>query len=961
MKGAGHAGLQFGHWQTLRIIGEGSYGTVYEARHCQHPEKSAALKVLHRKFLNSPEIKRRFIREARAANLADHKSIVRIYDAAITDAGDCYLAMELLHGVPLDRLLLAGALSAERAIELGYQIALALDAAHRRGIVHRDLKPGNLFVLTPEGSTEQVKLLDFGMAKLCAPEIDMVRTTTGAWIGSPAYMSPEQWKSLPTDRRADIYSLGLVLYEVLTGVHPFRAATQYEWQCAHLQAPVPPFPPSLHLPGDLHVLIQSMLSKEPDDRPPTMSEVAESLRQWRQLPAYHPHLRRSSPHDKAPGETLPRQEASQQRRVQRRWMTAGFILIPLLGSSWHLLTEQQIVPRGSAFASPTYRGLLSGLSAIFGLEENPSSDSDPSHKRTLLPGEKPARGKSRAIRADRAKSPGQDDTASEENRPPESVPMAPSEHGARPDSRNDVLSNRDPFRTELNKKSPVARTSTAATPPDAVMLNVSRKWAGNLTAIDSGRIRITDLNDREFIDCGSVCQALVPRGIPLLLEAWGSENTPFIGWSYPGCRDRNPCVINDVDELSRDGVESPGDSIQHEREWALFGSFARWNYRFNERGERTKWAELDPPLITLSVEQQAYYDQKKAAQENTLSDDFGNLAHLRAISGSSSDDIWLVGRGGVAIHWDGHRNSFRRIMVGQTVPEEMITGLSLGRMVDFFDVKVASNGAAFAAGRGPNNGRTSLGVLFNWKPSNDQWELRGIGSNPANQMTSTIWSIWLGRDETELFVAGMRTLQNPINYLMADSYSHQLDNEPRAILALSGIDRTRIWFAGEQGEPKGTAGQNGLLGYIENGKVNKLDSKISADLRTIWVTKGTNGVEEIWLGGLKGAGIIRYQFNSERGLISMKSCNDSRDMPTQTFEIWGTSPQNVFAAGRDRIIHCDGRSSWQVEYQTQESDASLTGLWGAPDGTIWATGFLRTKQPRLDGRTDHSLIIRYKQ
>jgi serine/threonine-protein kinase len=279
-------GRVFGNWRLARRIGEGSFGAIYEAANTTIAGRHAAIKVLHPRASLRGSAKRRFIAEAAAASSADHENLIHIYDGGIADDGTCYLVMELLRGAPLSTVIARGRVRPERAIHIAIQIAAGLHAAHRIGVVHRDLKPENVFLVARPSNREFVKILDFGVAKLHGDLAGSLRTEDGAWMGTPKYMSPEQWQALPdVDGRADVYALGLILFECLRGRPPFGGDTHYALMMAHLQQPVP----DLGGDGDgaevppraLRELVGRMLAKRREDRPQTMLEVMQVLRALR--------------------------------------------------------------------------------------------------------------------------------------------------------------------------------------------------------------------------------------------------------------------------------------------------------------------------------------------------------------------------------------------------------------------------------------------------------------------------------------------------------------------------------------------------------------------------------------------------------------------------------------------------------------------------------------------------------
>jgi serine/threonine-protein kinase len=274
-------GAQIGKYLLGRKLGQGGFGVVYRARDGSL-DREVALKFLHAEHTSTPQMLQRFLQEARSAAAIAHPGIVTVFecghvdDAASPAHRSAYIAMELLAGESLtDRLARSGRLPAEQAIEIGRQLASALEAAHRRGIVHRDLKPDNVFLVQDAAvhGGERVKVLDFGIAKL-GRSPDSVQTQSMMVFGTPRYMSPEQCRSAThVDARSDIYTLGCILFELVTGRAPF-AGQPGELIAQHLLVPAPPVG---DVPGPLAELIARMLAKDPEARPPSMAGVQREL------------------------------------------------------------------------------------------------------------------------------------------------------------------------------------------------------------------------------------------------------------------------------------------------------------------------------------------------------------------------------------------------------------------------------------------------------------------------------------------------------------------------------------------------------------------------------------------------------------------------------------------------------------------------------------------------------------
>ncbi|MBL8215228.1 MAG: protein kinase [Bryobacterales bacterium] len=265
-----------GHYRMESRIGEGGMGTVYKAVDTRL-QRVVALKVISRDTVRDTD-RKRFAREAKAASALNHPNVVIIYDFGSAEGMD-YIAMEYVEGRTLHHALQQEHRPLPELLEYARQAAGAIAKAHAAGIVHRDLKPGNIMV-TREG---QVKVLDFGLAKQTAPResdapITEALTGLGDVLGTPAYMSPEQAKGDTADARSDIFSFGVILYELVCGTRPFqaRSASATLVQIA-MEEPVPAAQRNPHAPAEVLALIERCLRKKPAERPQSMDEVVASL------------------------------------------------------------------------------------------------------------------------------------------------------------------------------------------------------------------------------------------------------------------------------------------------------------------------------------------------------------------------------------------------------------------------------------------------------------------------------------------------------------------------------------------------------------------------------------------------------------------------------------------------------------------------------------------------------------
>jgi serine/threonine protein kinase len=313
-----------GRYRIDSILGEGGMGTVYAAEHALM-RKRVALKVLHPVMSQNPDMVARFEREAMAAAHIDHPNIAGATDFGQLDDGSFFLVLELIEGENLRVVIARDRLPIDRAIHIGKQIANALSRAHALGVVHRDLKPDNVMLITRGEDTSFVKVLDFGIAKVpilslgaqptpssvgaAAPESASPRVLTqvGMIYGTPEYMAPEQALGQPVDSRADLYALGVLLFEMITGKRPFDHDNTAMLLGLHVAGAVPAMAtiaPDLQVPSAIEAIVRRLLAKDPAQRFATATELEEALAQasFVNLPTEPPPgMRRGS----TPSHTLP--------------------------------------------------------------------------------------------------------------------------------------------------------------------------------------------------------------------------------------------------------------------------------------------------------------------------------------------------------------------------------------------------------------------------------------------------------------------------------------------------------------------------------------------------------------------------------------------------------------------------------------------------------------------------------
>ncbi len=267
-------------YRLTRLIGEGGMGSVFEAEHTLI-NRRAAIKIMNPEFTSNREVIERFLREAQASSSIGHPNIIEIEDVGREADGTVYIVMELLTGQNLGDLLdQKQKLPAGQAVSIILQVLSALKAAHEKGVIHRDLKPDNLFLSTDKHGRKEVKLLDFGIAKVQgALDGDQGLTKTGTVLGTPNYMSPEQARGKPVDHRIDIWAVGVILYEMLSGTRPYTGESYNEVLSGILLETPRPIG---ELTGadaiDLIPIVEKAMKKDRDERYQSVQEMIDDLR-----------------------------------------------------------------------------------------------------------------------------------------------------------------------------------------------------------------------------------------------------------------------------------------------------------------------------------------------------------------------------------------------------------------------------------------------------------------------------------------------------------------------------------------------------------------------------------------------------------------------------------------------------------------------------------------------------------
>lgn len=297
-----------GNYEIQEVIGHGGMGVVYKARHALM-DRIVAIKMLQAQLISDSMSVKRFQQESQSASRISHPNVITVYDFGISPSGQPFIVMDYLQGISLaDVIKEDGQIGVERAIKILAQACDALDHAHKMGVIHRDVKPTNFVLINYDEEKDFVKVVDFGVAKLMNSTADGQRLTqAGEVCGSPVYMSPEQCTGGELDQRSDIYSMGIVIYETLTGKLPILGKTMVDTMSKHISEMPPSFAqarPDLYIPERLEQVVFKALAKDPNDRHQTMDELRIDLENAIPRPGRSQVLRSAPGDQRSPGEVI---------------------------------------------------------------------------------------------------------------------------------------------------------------------------------------------------------------------------------------------------------------------------------------------------------------------------------------------------------------------------------------------------------------------------------------------------------------------------------------------------------------------------------------------------------------------------------------------------------------------------------------------------------------------------------
>ncbi len=370
-------GTSVGKYRIVKQLGEGGMGCVYLAeQQLGSGTRKVALKTLHKHLSHDPQIKARFNREAGTVAALEHPNTIQVYDFGEMEDGTLYLVMEFVQGRSVaDILEKDGPMPPARVENILRQVCGSLAEAHGHGIVHRDLKPDNVVLCERAGQKDWVEVLDFGIAKRSSEHDpnEAKLTQQGMVLGTPPYMSPEQFTGQPVDLRSDIYALGVMTYEMLVGKYPFEANTAWEWASKHMtEAPRPIETQALgeHVPAKMRDAIKRALEKNKDDRFGSVTEFFEAMTGGGVLPAQTSVMNQAPTHEPHVAEAMPAGNRAKTEMGAPVAMGAGpSAMTPPYGGppgGPPPMGGPAIVPAGPTHSPPqkSGNGLVIGLAAV---------------------------------------------------------------------------------------------------------------------------------------------------------------------------------------------------------------------------------------------------------------------------------------------------------------------------------------------------------------------------------------------------------------------------------------------------------------------------------------------------------------------------------------------------------------------------------------------------------------------
>ena len=365
-----------GKYKVIRLLGEGGMGAVFEGeQQLGTTRRKVAIKTLHPHLSRDPKIQARFEREVGTVAELQHPNTIQVYDFGSNEAGILYIVMEFLQGKSLAALLEKdGPMAPDRVDVIIQQICGSLEEAHGRGIVHRDLKPDNVVLVERAGKKDFVKVLDFGIAKRSneSDSGEQKLTQQGMVLGTPPYMSPEQFSGKPIDARSDIYSLGIMAYEMLSGRLPFHGNTAWEWATQHMtQAPYPleALPEGARVPEHMRSAIKQALAKSPDERFQSAIEFMEAFSGASDKRAF------------APTAAVPRQKTEVGAPLDVAAAFGGAIAFAMRGShgSKEVVFDPGVAPTPAMSVTPSTVASAEPAAAAGGGAEVPPLNGAPTH------------------------------------------------------------------------------------------------------------------------------------------------------------------------------------------------------------------------------------------------------------------------------------------------------------------------------------------------------------------------------------------------------------------------------------------------------------------------------------------------------------------------------------------------------------------------------------------------------